>query len=137
MWPFSKKKETVEVELPDGKGGKVWKRINKDKFDRLLSDAVSKGQAEISTAAEVNILDLGSIVQERWLVGHDRDVTQEQFNHYNENGKLFVLCYYEEGHRKMGLVTKALYDLACRQMLEIERGSDVSFEETMQMLLKP
>ena len=105
MWPFSKsKKEVVEIQVDDGKGGIVWKKVDKARFDDFKRKALESGAATVYDSCAANILDLDGEHKETWIIG--RDISQEVFEKVSENGEVFAIRFYEKGLLQTQLAPK-------------------------------
>ena len=105
MWPFSKRNsEVVEIQVDDGHGGKVWKRVNKAEFDALTKPALAAGTAKILDGCTANILDPSGIHKEDWAIG--LDISRELFEQFSVDGQVYVLMFYEAGSPVTHLMKK-------------------------------
>lgn len=114
MWPFSKpNNEVVEIQVDDGNGGKVWKRVNKAEFDALTKPALAAGTAKILDGCTANILDpMRGIHEANWAIGLD---ISELFEQFSVDGEVYVLVFYEAGSPVTHLMKKPLWEEARKQ----------------------
>ena len=118
MWPFSKKpnQEVVEIKVDDGRGGKVWKRVDKAEFDALLQPALTAGAAKIFDVCKAKIIDpmMDGIYETDWLIGSD--IPQDLFDKFASDGVVYVLRFYEDGKPVTNLMQKHLWEAARQQL---------------------
>lgn len=116
MWPFTKEKnDTVEIQLDDGKGGKIRKRVNKAEFHALVDPAVADGRVEILDACIANILDpFQGVYKDNWVVGSH--LTRKQFDEFSEDGEVYVLVFLEAGEPVTRLTKRELWEIGRKKI---------------------
>lgn len=119
------RKKIVEIDVPLGDGKTRTVTVSQKKFDRW----VKKGY--LSQRVTVNAIDDGAAsgvevflnpaayplrkVTWQWKIG--KDIDQATYDRLKDSeGNLYALTCFEEGVKKIGCLTKAQYDEACRKL---------------------
>jgi len=105
MFGFFGKK--IEVEVPDGKGGRRKVRISQKQLDQWIAEGHLSGP---KTVCEVHILDaLEGDRTVEWIVGEEVDQdTYERFK--DRNGDLFVVVVYRKGEPEVSVTAREVWE---------------------------